>query len=143
MSGNIDYKYLEERIADGLLVAADAAIGMGYGNRRESDVELHARFIQGLRVAENSARTIGHARGQDAQGIGWVRLGTRLGRMLDASTKAVGQSVANTITRDQRVGRGPLWVKLGEMLKIMAKECSDAAQARSDKALVLLKQEYN
>jgi hypothetical protein len=142
MSNDATEPYLHNRIVDGLLSAADAAVGMGAGNRRESDAALHARFIVGIRTAENAARGIAHSRGLHGQGIAWVRLAGKLHTMLDSSTKSVALSAANSIDTGPKMGRGPLWVRLGEALKFMAEDCNKATQRKSTEALIIGGHEY-
>ena len=146
MAGDdFSYSQLRERIADGLLGAADAAIGLGYGNRRESDAVLHSRFIANLRTAEQSAKAIAHYRGLTAQGIAWARMATKLGMMLDKSAgAATQQTIANVMLQDHRNGRGrgPLWVKMGEMLRWLSDDITKAAHAPSDRALVIGNHEF-
>ena len=142
MSNDATYRYAEGRLADGLLVAADAALGMGYGNRKDSDAALHARFIGAVRTAENAARIIAHDRGLRGQGIAWVRLAGRLGTMLKASTRSAQLSAANTLSHDPREGRGLLWIRLGTILKAMADDCAKASQQKSAAELVVGGREY-
>lgn len=144
MSNDATYKYLEDRITDGLLSAADAAIGMGMGNRKDSDVALHSRFLVGIGTAEGAARCIAHARGENAQGIAWVRLAGRLGKMRDASTRSVMQTIKDTAISEYapKVGRGVLWVRLGELLRALAEDCAKATQQRSASPLIVGGREY-
>ena len=138
MSDDWTYSDLATRVADGLQCASDAAVGMGLGNRKESDAVLHSRFIANLRVAEGAAKAIAHYRGETAQGIAWARMGTKIGKMLDSSAgAAVQQTIANVHSMDYQAGRGrgPLWVKMGEALKFLADDLTKAAHARSDVAL--------
>ena len=134
--------YIHERLIDGLTKASDRALGMGFGNRLQSDALLHADFIAGLRQAEGAARMIAHARGVTGQGIAWLRLTSRLGNMLDAATKSAALSVVNTRDNAGRAPRGVLWVKLGALLNELAEDARKATKRKSSDALVMLGQEF-
>jgi hypothetical protein len=140
MSNDVGYGYAQERLASGLLIAADAAIGLGAGNRKEGDAALHARFINSLRIAEGAARIIAHDRGESGQGIAWVKLATRLHVMLDASTRGAAHSAFKTVAEVK--GRGPHWIRFGTMLRMIADDCAKAAQRRSSEALIVGGREY-
>lgn len=142
MSNDSTYRYLEDRIVDGLKLASDCAFGMGRGDRTKTDAALHSQFIEGLRRAEGAARQIAHFRGMKGQGVAWIKFAGKIGNMLDASTKAAGQTIANVLEYRPGTPRGPLWVRLGEVLEQMAKDCHNAAQARSDKQLIVVGNEF-
>ena len=142
MSDDVSYRYLQVQLFDGLKLSADAAIGLGHGNRNASDAILHARFLNGLRRAEGAARAIGHYRGLKGQGIPWIRLGSRLAIMIDASAKSASQSIANTISADPKMGRGALWIRMGKTMNAIADDCRKATARRSDKKLVIGGREY-
>lgn len=138
---NVNEAYCHDRLVDGLKLASDSAVGLGNGNRNTSEVVLHSKFIQGLRQAENAARMIAHSRG-DRGGYAWLKLASKLGTMLEASSKAVGLSALNSAVGFKNNPRGVLWVMLGEGLKVIASDCLHATQQKTDKALVLGGMEY-
>jgi len=141
MSNDATESYLSERICDGLKLAASSAKGLGVGGQKESDASLHASFLSGLRIAEQACRQIGHARGARGQGIAWIKMGTKLGNMLDASTKAAAQSAFLTVNQAPKTGRGKAWLLLGDMLENMAASAQKAVAARSDVPLMILGRE--
>lgn len=138
---DVSEAYIHERLTDGLAKAADSAMGLGKGNRNTSEAALHSKFIQGLRQAENAARMIAHSRGERG-GYAWLKLASKLGTMLESSNRSAGLSVIHSAAGVKNAPRGPLWVLLGEGLKVIASDCLHATQQKTDKALVLGGMEY-
>jgi len=137
MSSEANETYLYDRVVDGLRVASDSAVGMAYGNRKQSDAVLHAKLIEGLRTAENAARMIGHYREMAGQGVAWVRLGSRLGAMVEAATSSVARTIADTVEYERNSGRGAHWAQLGVLLGMIADDCKRAVQQSGDKELII------
>jgi hypothetical protein len=137
MSSEANETYLYDRVVDGLRVASDSAVGMANGNRKQSDAVLHSKLIEGLRTAESAARMIGHYREMAGQGIAWVRLGTRLGAMVEAATSSVARTIADTVEHERNSGRGAHWAQLGLLLSLIADDCKLAVRQSSDKALII------
>jgi hypothetical protein len=58
-----------------------------------TETYLHSRLVEGLRIAENAARQIGHAR----RDIRWIRFATMLGSMVESAARATQRRVGEAL----------------------------------------------
>lgn len=140
MSRELNERDAYEKLVDNLKMAADAAHQLGTGKHKDSEAKLHATFSAGLREAEMACRKIARDRG--VNGFGWVSVARTLGKMIETSNRAAQNSIIHTLAGVKNAPRGPLWVKLGEGLAVIAYDCKKAIGQKTDKTLTLGGMEY-